>query len=262
MADPNPPARLVMQIAGPPNQVDQVVRLLAGDGFIPWGDLEAALAESAQFHRHNDLWNLTRRPADGRKKPICSPEARQAVMELLHDQLRKQLEWTAMTARRRPQRQPLDFRGIVPIPGSVLWAGYRNGGLRWCMKHWGCLPLLEAASLEIGTELIDTRPDLRGRGTRKRAPKGSIIRRRRATYGFECRGGWPWPIVKAIQAAWPETVVTLREDWIDSGEDEMGREEREGPPSVATSPRRTRGTPAARSAVRTTRSVLRRVATG
>lgn len=213
--------RMVLQIIGPPSQVDQVIRLLAGDGWIPWGDLELSLFDAMASARHSDYLGIVGTKIDGKRI------SRDDISELYHQldgAMLGLLEATRKAARTRPNRQPLDFRGIIPIPSNVLWSGWRNGGRKWCIDHWGCRPLTEAASLEIGTERINTRPDLLLRGTRKRARKGSIVRRRKATFGFECEGGKPWPIVKAIQKAWPDLAVTLRDDWIDDDVDEWGRE--------------------------------------
>lgn len=183
--------RYLLTISGPAAQVDRVTDLLRGDGVIQWAGLHPNLV------RRMDT-EYPHIPAD------LMLDLREAMLQTWYA--------TLDAARRNPYRQPLDFRGIKPIPGPVLWGSIEDG-LAWCLKHWGCLPLTKPGELEITTDIItvpvETVPgEKRGRGR----PRVNRFRRKVATYGFEAEGGRPRPIANAIRKAWPNLYVSLEKD--------------------------------------------------
>lgn len=183
--------RYLLTISGPAAQVDRVVDLLRGDGVIQWAGLQQNLV------RRMDAEYL-HLPAD------LMLDLREAMLQTWYA--------TLDAARRNPYRQPLDFRGIKPIPGPVLWGGIEEG-LAWCLKNWGCLPLTKPGELEITTDIITVPVEAvpgekRGRGR----PRVNRFRRKVATYGFEADGGRPRPIANAIRKAWPDLYVSLERD--------------------------------------------------
>lgn len=190
--------RFVLTISGPAAQVDRVIDLLRGDGVIQWAGLQRNLVRRMD----TEYQHL---PAD------LMLDLREAMLQTWYA--------TIEAARRNPFRQPLDFRGVKPIPGNVLWAG-ADAGIDWCLKNWGCLPLTKAAELEVTSETItlpiEAAPgEKRGRGR----PRVNRFRRKVATFGFEAEGGRPRPIANAIRKAWPDLYVSLEKDRDDFEED-------------------------------------------
>jgi hypothetical protein len=81
----------------------------------------------------------------------------------------------------------------MPIPQSVLDAGFTPVGERWLMEHWGT-----PAPLRRVTFVMETRP----------SGDGPI--RQVAVFRFVAENWAPWRAVSAIATRWPGLKLRMR----------------------------------------------------
>ena len=122
-----------------------------------------------------------------------TPEAAYALAWQFADAGARLHEVERNRAAENPMRVPLDLAKLIPIPDTVLEAGFEPDGERWLMAHWGTpAPLRRVAS---GMEL------------RRCA---GMARENVGVFRFVAENWAPWLALRTIQKRWPALQFTMR----------------------------------------------------
>jgi hypothetical protein len=157
----------------------------AGPGFIDWNPSWWSVYDRA-------YWLVRSAPRYDGRGPILADAAR-AVADTLSDRGARVHETQRNLAVENPTRVPLDLNSLVPIPQSVLDAGFTPVGERWLMEHWGT-----AAPLRRVTFAMETRSISEGRI------------RQVAVFRFIAENWAPWLALKATRNQWAELTLEMR----------------------------------------------------